>query len=99
MLFEIEARELYLFAKNDRTLYCSYLEPIEQNFIKKAKKGTFNADKACGAYVVALRDAAKRYCRMFGGDWMEVFPAECRRTCAKMFVDKFVNEMPYLLEA
>lgn len=99
MLFENEARELYLFAENDRTPYCSYLEPIEQNFIRKAKKGVFDAEKAKLAYVAALHDAAKKYCRFFGGDWRSVFPAECRRSCAKMFVDKFINEMPYLLEA
>lgn len=99
MLYENEARELFLFMENDRDIYCRYLEPIEQNFIRKANKGIFDAEKAGRAYIAVLREAAKKYCRFFGGDWRVCFPSDCRRECAALFVEKFVSEMPYLMEA
>lgn len=91
------ARELYLFSINSREIYTRYLEPIQNNFIRKAKKGVFDTDKAARAYVTALRESAKLYCRYFGGDFRQCFTVATREEVAREFVRFFENEKDYLL--
>jgi hypothetical protein len=90
--------ELYLFANNSREIYTRYLEPIENCLIKKAKKGVFDASKAPAAYKTALREAAKLYCKIFGGDFRKVFPVAVREAVADIFVFDFLDEKDYLID-
>ena len=98
--WKTEAEELHLCASNDRDLYFSYLKPIEENFMRKVKKETFDPEKAVQAYNTVLRSAAKKYTKYYAEEkeWMQIFPMPARTLCAKIFINAFIAEIPCILE-
>lgn len=93
---EIAARELFLYATNDYKLYTSYVQPILNNFRRKVKNGTFNANLAPKAFDRCVKDAARRYCKEFGSPnqaYHEVFNAATRREAAQMMFNYFEDEI------
>lgn len=102
--WKTEAEELHLCASNDRDLYLGYLEPIEKNFMRKVKKGTFDPEKAVQAYATVLKLAAKKYAKDYcswheiEATWSKVFPPAARTHCAKIFINAFIAEIPCILE-
>ena len=89
---EIAARELFLYASNNQTLYNMYVQPILKNFRRKVKNGTFNAEFAPKAFDSCVKDAAMRYCAEFGSPnqkYFEMFNAATRREVSKMLYGFF----------
>lgn len=93
---EIAARELFLYAANSQRLYNMYVEPIIENFRRKMKNGTFNANLAPKAFEGCVRHAAVLYCREFGSSkqkYYEMFNAATRREAAQMMYEYFEDEI------
>lgn len=63
---EIAARDLFLYAANNQTLYNRYVQPIINSFRRKVKKGIFNAELAPKAFDTCVKNAAMQYCKEFG---------------------------------
>ena len=98
--WKTEAVELQICANNDREIYKKFLEPIEHNFMRKVKKGTFDPEKAVKAYELALRTAAKKYAKYNAEEkeWSQIFPAVARRYTAKILINVFIENIPFELE-
>lgn len=86
---EIGARELELYIMNDYQLYKSQLEPIEKNYKRKIKKGTFNKEKAVLGYLNLVDNGARKYNKEFGGT---NFNKATRIEVAKRLTDDFISE-------
>lgn len=82
-------QELYIFAENDYDTYFSSLTPTMDNMDKKRQRGTFRADLATKAFEHCAEYAARRYTRMFGGVWCQVFNAATRRAVAALLLDRY----------
>lgn len=86
----IESRELYLYLINKEVFY-SLLMNIERNLYKKLKKGIFNAEKAEKAFYNTVTEAAKDYCKNFGGIYHQVFTVNIRKQVCKELVNNFLE--------
>lgn len=83
-LDEQAAKELYIYAMNDGTLYRRQREPIEQNLRRKITKGNYDFKKAITAWKNFADTAAKAYTREHGsGSGFGIFTPETRRHAAK----------------
>jgi hypothetical protein len=87
------ARELELFAINDRKTYMESLTPIMDNMDKKRRKGIFDQEKAVKAFMYSAEFAARRYCAEFGGVWNKLFNAATRRLVAELFLDNYLADV------
>lgn len=74
----VESRELLLYTTNDGNLYHRMIFPVIENLRKKAKKGTYDKEKAVDAYYRIACESSKRYNRDFGYS----FSVQDRFTCA-----------------
>ena len=74
----VESRELLLYATNDGNLYHRMIFPVIENLRKKAKKGTYDKEKAVDAYYRIACEASKMYHKDFGYS----FSVQDRFTCA-----------------
>lgn len=93
---EAAANELFLYAANESNLYTNYILPILNNFRRKVKKGTFNADLAPKAFETCVKDAAMRYCKEFGTPgqpYYHIFNAATRREVARRMYEYFADEI------
>lgn len=73
-----ESRELLLYATNDGNLYHKMILPVIENLRKKAKRGTYDSEKAVDAYYRIACEASKMYNRDFGYS----FNVQDRFSCA-----------------
>lgn len=73
-----ESRELLLYATNDGNLYHKMILPVIENLRKKAKRGTYDREKAVDAYYRIACEASKMYNRDFGYS----FNVQDRFSCA-----------------
>lgn len=80
-----EARELFLYATNSGVLYDRQIKPSIENLRKKARKGTFDKDKAADLFYYTADRAAKMYNKDFGG----VFTVQQKFTAAVDMVSFF----------
>lgn len=80
-----EARELFLYATNESTLYHQMIKPAIENLKKKVAKGTYDADKAANLFYYTADRAAKMYNKDFGG----VFTVQQKFTAAVDMVSFF----------
>lgn len=87
----IEARELHLYLINKEVFYTSLLS-IEKNLFKKINKGVFDDEKAVKAYYNLVTDAAKLYCKEFGGVYFQVFTVKTRKEVCKEFLKNFLED-------
>lgn len=85
-----EIKELYLYLTNKEEFY-SFLMNIESNLYKKIKKGIFNAEKAEKAFYNVVTNAAKDYCKNFGGIYYQVFTVKTRKEVCKELVNNFLE--------
>lgn len=83
-----EARELYLCADNESTLY-PMKQAIEANLIKKMQKGIFDGKKAIEAFYYLMDAMAKKYKKDFG----YMFTVTERWTVAADMAQDFIEEM------
>lgn len=93
---DIAARELFLYASNNQTLYNMYVQPILKSFRRKLNKGIFNKDLAPKAFDTCVKDAAMQYCKEFGSPnqkYHEMFNAATRRETARMMYEHFEDEI------
>lgn len=93
---EIAARELFLYASNNETLYNLYVVPIIKSFRRKVKNGTFNANLAPKSFDTCVKDAAMHYCAEFGSPnqkYFEMFNSATRRETARMMYEYFEDEI------
>lgn len=93
---EIAARELFLYASNNETLYNMYVQPIINSFRRKVKKGIFNAELAPKAFDSCVKVAAMRYCKEFGTPgqpYYYIFNAATRRETVRMMYEHFEDEI------
>lgn len=93
---EIAARELFLYASNNQSLYNMYVQPILKSFRRKLNKGSFNKDLAPKAFDTCVKAAAMQYCKEFGSPnqvYYEMFNAATRRETAKMMCEYFEDEI------
>lgn len=56
-----EARELFLYATNSGVLYDRQIKPSIENLRKKARKGTFDKDKAADLFYYVATSASAMY--------------------------------------
>ena len=61
-----EARELFLYATNSGVLYDRQIKPSIENLRKKARKGTFDKDKAADLFYYVATSASAMYDKDFG---------------------------------
>lgn len=61
-----ESRELFLYAVNNGNLYQRMISGVIENLRKKAKKGTYNTDKAVDLWYYVATEASKLYNKDFG---------------------------------
>ena len=93
---EIAARELFLYAANNQTLYNWYVQHIINSFRRKVKNGTFNVELAPKAFDTCVKDAAVRYCKEFGTpgqSYYYIFNAATRREVARRLYEYFADEI------
>lgn len=81
-----EARELFLYATNSGVLYDRQIKPSIENLRKKARKGTFDKDKAADLFYYVATSASAMYDKDFGFS----FSVQQRFTAA---VDFYIDEI------
>lgn len=74
----VESRELLLYTTNDGNLYHKMILPVIENLRKKAKRGTYDSEKAVDAYYRIACEASKMYNKDFGYS----FNVQDRFSCA-----------------
>lgn len=84
-----EARELFLYATNSGVLYDRQIKPSIENLRKKARKGTFNKDKAADLFYYVATSASAMYDKDFGFS----FSVQQRFTAAVDMVDFYIDEI------
>lgn len=57
------------------------------------KKGNYDAEKAAKLWGYMAEEAAKLYCKEFGGVWHVVFSAATRREMARQFEENYREEV------
>lgn len=85
-----EINELYLFASNNEDIY-KLTNDIKKGINKKIEKNIFDKEKAIKAFYRVATEAAKLYCKYFGGCYYQVFNVKIRTEVAKIFVEN-LNE-------
>lgn len=83
-----EARELFLYATNSGVLYDRQIKPSIENLRKKARKGTFDKDKAADLFYYVATSASAMYDKDFGFS----FSVQQRFTAAVDMVDFYIDE-------
>ena len=83
--------ELQLYADNDSDAY-RMQKSIEQNLIKKMKKGTYDSTKAVKLWQYMVDDAAKKYEKKFGTPGMKTFSLQDRKMVAVAFAKEFEDK-------
>ena len=78
-----EQRELDLYAENTSALYGQFLSIIK-NLSRRIAKGTYDATKAPALWQYWYDEAARHYCKEFGGDVRYTFPKAQRTQLAEM---------------
>lgn len=61
-----ESRELFLYGTNDGQLYRNSITPAIENLKRKAKKGTYDREKAVDLWFYVATAASDKYNREFG---------------------------------
>lgn len=84
-----EARELFLYATNSGVLYNRQIKPSIENLRKKARKGTFDKDKAADLFYYVATSASAMYNKDFGFS----FSVQQRFTAAVDMVDFYIDEI------
>lgn len=84
-----EARELFLYATNSDVLYDCQIKPSIENLRKKARKGTFDKDKAADLFYYVATSASTMYDKDFGFS----FSVQQRFTAAVDMVDFYIDEI------
>lgn len=84
-----EARELFLYATNSGVLYNRQIKPSIENLRKKARKGTFDKDKAADLFYYVATSASAMYDKDFGFS----FSVQQRFTAAVDMVDFYIDEI------
>lgn len=84
-----EARELFLYATNSGVLYDRQIKPSIENLRKKARKGTFDEDKAADLFYYVATSASAMYDKDFGFS----FSVQQRFTAAVDMVDFYIDEI------
>ena len=74
----VESRELLLYTTNDGNFYHKMILPVIVNLRKKAKRGTYDSEKAVDAYYRIACEASKMYNKDFGYS----FNVQDRFSCA-----------------
>lgn len=77
-----EQRELELYAENTAALYPQFLA-IVASLTKKIESGKYDASKAPALWLYWYDEAARHYCREFGGTTRDIFPKAQRRELAE----------------
>lgn len=90
-----EARELLLYIQNDGELYRQRTVPIQENLLKKMRKGTYDSQKAVKAWKHLADAGAKKYAKEFAtpGQWHRIFPVPVRNEVAKALAEDFEAEV------
>lgn len=86
-----ESRELFLYATNDGNLYRQMITPIINNLRKKAKKGTYDSDRAVDAWYTVATQASNKYNKDYG----YAFTVQERYTVAVDMEKYYVEEVFY----
>lgn len=77
-----EARELELFIDNDEPTY-EYWKTCIRSLDRKMKRGKYSSTLAVKLWRHLADDAARRYCKEFGGTVRSVFPVSVRQELAE----------------
>ena len=85
---DAQQEELQLFTDNDKQAYNTQ-KSIEQNLLKKMKKGTYDSMKAVKLWQYMVDDAAKRYEKKFGTPGSKIFSVQDRKKVAVAFAKDF----------
>ena len=85
---DAQQEELQLFTDNDSQSY-KMQQSIEQNLIKKMKKGTYDSTKAVKLWQYMVDDAAKKYEKKFGTPGTKTFSVQDRKKVAVAFAKDF----------
>jgi len=89
-----EARELVLYAENDRELYTQSAVPIMKNLTRRFKKGTYDPALAVKLWKYHADRAAKKYGKDHGNnDGLKMFSPADRREAAKYFEEYWTDEL------
>lgn len=91
---EQAATELYLFAKNDGSMY-PLRARIEANLEKRFMgRGLYLSAKAAQAFAPFVERAAREYAKQYAHptEWNKIFSASTRRAVAHQFVEEFEAE-------
>lgn len=90
----VAARELFLYAVNNGTIYMNSIKPLIANYRKKISKGQYNEQKAAKGFENIAKMAAMHYEKEFLlKKYYTVFNAETRREAAKMMLEFFWDEI------
>ena len=82
------ARELYLYATNNSTVYNRRIAAIEKNLKKKLDRGVYDHEKAATAFYYAADEAS----RLYNIDFGYAFSVTDRYTAAVDMADDFLLE-------
>ena len=88
---EIEARELSLYATNDRNMRFGMVDSILRNLATKRAKGTYGAEKALKAWERVADYAARQYAKEFCGPGFDLrqFSKATRRLAAQEIAEYY----------
>jgi hypothetical protein len=82
-----EARELVIFIENDADLYRQQTVLIQQNLLRKMRKGVYDPQKAVKLWMYLMEAGAKKYAKAFdapGVPWHRTFSMAVRLEAATM---------------
>lgn len=92
----IAARELALYAENDRDIYFQNIRPVIACLNKKAARQSFDIQKAYKAWESVAKAAAIKYNKEFGTPgtpYYFMFNASTRTAAAHLLHDSFCDEI------
>ena len=90
----VAAKELFLYAVNNRTIYQSSIRPLIENYRRKIAKNQYDRVKAVKGFDNIAKIAAMHYEKEFLlNKYYIVFNAATRREAAKMILEYFEDEI------
>lgn len=90
------ARELAMYAMNERDIYFQSIRPVIANLSKKVKRGTYDSAKAVKAWEHVATAAAMKYNQEFGTpgtNYYSIFNAATRRAAAAELAENFSEDV------
>jgi|DEB0MinimDraft_6_1074348.scaffolds.fasta_scaffold78440_3 hypothetical protein len=93
MTYSHEATELRLYIVNDHHLWMDRRPEFWRNLDRHMVRGNFDSDKAITLLMYLVSEAARQYCKEFGGTVRSVFPKDVRESVARHLLECYADDL------